>query len=159
MKAFISAFFLLVGAVSCFAQLESYESFDAFQNNVLDRLEDEKTYAVNFWATWCKPCIAEMPFFEQIHRESEDVEVILVSLDFKKDIDKRLLPFLKERQLEARVVSLTDSKYNNWIDRISPEWSGAIPATVYIRGNQKRFFEKEYHSTDEILSDIKSLNN
>ena len=46
-------------------------------------LEGSKTYIVNFWATWCAPCVKELPHFESIQQAyKEDVEVILISLDF-----------------------------------------------------------------------------
>jgi len=52
-------------------------------------IEDENIYVINFWATWCAPCIKELPYFEKLNAENKNVKVILVSLDSKKDLDKK----------------------------------------------------------------------
>jgi thiol-disulfide isomerase/thioredoxin len=89
----------------------------------------DKIYVVNFWATWCAPCIKELPYFEVLDQR-EDVEVLLVSLDFPKHKESRLLPFIKKNKLQAKVVLLDDADENYWINDIHPNWSGAIPATI-----------------------------
>ena len=60
----------------------------------------DKIYVVNFWATWCAPCIKELPYFEVLDQR-EDVEVLLVSLDFPKHKESRLLPFIKKNKLQT----------------------------------------------------------
>ncbi len=91
-----------------------------------------KVVLVDFWATWCKPCVKELPYFEALHEnfKGEKIKVILVSLDFKKDVETKLIPFVEEHKLKSDVVALTDHKYNEWIDKVDPEWGGAIPVTV-----------------------------
>ena len=93
-----------------------------------------KTYVVNFWATWCAPCIKELPYFEELNN-NKNIEVILVSLDFPKHKEKRLLPFIKKRQLSSRVILLDDDDENFWINDISSTWSGALPATLIYTKN------------------------
>ena len=43
-----------------------------------------KVYLIDFWATWCKPCIKELPAFEELNARYQDkgLKVVLVSLDF-----------------------------------------------------------------------------
>jgi thiol-disulfide isomerase/thioredoxin len=145
--------------ISLSAQVTEYPTFDEFENKVLNGLDENKSYIINFWATWCKPCVKELPYFENITAQNiEDIEVILVSLDFKKQIERKLLPFLKKNQLKSKVVVLSDGKYNNWIDRIDDKWSGSIPATLFISKGEKLFKEQEYHSAEEILADLSRLN-
>ncbi|WP_224489840.1 TlpA disulfide reductase family protein [Robertkochia flava] len=107
---------------------------------------DDKVYVVNFWATWCKPCVEELPYFEALHTKyaTKDVEVVLVSLDFPSRAEKVLIPFVEKRGLKSTVLLLDDPKQNTWIPRVSPSWSGAIPATVIFSRDKREFYEKSF---------------
>ena len=121
-------------------------SFEEFQKQELER-EHDKLYVYNFWATWCKPCVKELPYFESLKdKYGEQVEVVLVSLDFIKQLDSKLKPFVKEKELKSQVVLLNDTRYNTWIDKVSPEWSGSIPATLILNNSTgvKAFYEREF---------------
>jgi thiol-disulfide isomerase/thioredoxin len=139
-------------------QISVFDTFDDFEVTHLSK-DNDTVYVYNFWATWCKPCIKEMPYFLELAdlKQHEKFKLVLVSLDFKNQIDSRLVPFIKERKLQKYVVLLADGKYNNWIDRVSPEWSGAIPATLVKRGSKTSFFEGEIESIDELKVIISQL--
>lgn len=130
------------------AQIAVYEKFEAFEKAILK--EDDNTYVINFWATWCAPCIKELPYFEQLHTENPKVKVILVSLDSRKDLEKKLIPFVARKQLTAEVILLSDKDYNAWLDKIDATWSGAIPATLIISGKRKLFAEREFDNFTEL---------
>ncbi len=117
----------------------------------------DKTLVINFWATWCVPCVKELPYFEQTtaNYNTEEVEVILVSLDFPNQITSRLIPFIEKNDLKSKVILLDDPDANSWIDKVSPEWSGAIPATVIRRGDKEAFYEKSLHTFEELNQIIK----
>jgi len=107
----------------------------------------DTTYIVNFWATWCVPCIKELPDFDSISTtyRNKKVKVILVSLDFKEDISTKLIPFVISKKIKSEVVLLDEINGDYFIPEISEHWSGAIPATLIIN-NQKKinlFFEKK----------------
>lgn len=106
---------------------------------------DAAVHVVNFWATWCKPCIEELPHFETIHEEyrGQDVKIILVSLDFP-DQTERLTNFIKKRNIQSEVVFLDDGDGNSWIPKIDVSWSGAIPATIIYNDQKRSFYEKSF---------------
>ncbi len=108
---------------------------------------DDKTHVVNFWATWCKPCVEELPAFEKIYEENKtkQVEVLLVSLDFPNEIESQLLPFIKNNKLEPEVIVLDDPDQNKWINGIDKSWSGAIPATIIYNKNKRSFYERSFN--------------
>jgi len=138
-------------------------SLDIYDFNGLEPLlnkKDDKTYVVNFWATWCKPCIAELPGFEKLQEEyiDKNVEVILVSLDFPRMYKSHLIPFVKENKLKSSVVILDDPKQNDWIPKVDENWSGAIPATIIYNKNKRMFFEQSFNYI-ELETEVKQFIN
>ncbi len=108
--------------------------------------QDGKTYVINFWATWCAPCVKELPAFEKLNKEyaAKNVEVILVSLDFPNQVEKRLLPFISKKNLQSKVVLLDDVGEDIWIKEIDSTWSGAIPATLIYSPRGRKFYEQSF---------------
>ena len=127
---------------------------------MLTNKSNDTTYVVNFWATWCSPCVKEIGYFEELHRIHLDskVKVILVSLDFPNQLDRRLIPFLKEKEITANVMLVTDLDYNGWIDRVDPSWSGALPATLIFNGSDRVFLEQEL-TKDELFNHVNQFLN
>lgn len=125
--------------------------------------DDGNTWVVNFWATWCAPCVKEMPYFEKIRENYKDknVKVLLVSLDFANQLERRVIPFVNEHNIQSEVILLNDPRANNWIPKVSEEWSGALPATLIYNKHHRSFYEQTF-TFDELetvlklaLSDIK----
>ncbi len=139
--------------------VKTYTEFDALAKDYFD-IRDGRTHVINFWATWCKPCIKELPYIDQLtEKYGEDIKVTLVSLDFPRKIKTKLIPFMMQHQLRSEVVLLDDGKVNEWIDKVDPSWSGAIPATVVFKDGEKHFYEKEFHSLEEVENIIIKINN
>nr|WP_305121198.1 TlpA disulfide reductase family protein [Pedobacter xinjiangensis] len=109
-------------------------------------------YVVNFWATWCAPCIKELPHFEKLQAsyKSQPLKVLLISLDFKSKMNSSVVPFVRKKQLKNEVFLLNESNAQQYIDRISKEWSGALPATLIVnkQKNVREFYEKEFTYND-----------
>jgi thiol-disulfide isomerase/thioredoxin len=127
-------------------QVSSVKTYTYIELKPLLEKNDGKTYIVNFWATWCAPCVKELPYFEKIKKEYDDknVEVLLVSLDFPKQVEKKLIPFINKRKLNSKVVLLDDINEDVWIKSIDENWSGAIPATLIYNKNKRKFYEHSF---------------
>ena len=114
-------------------------------NEIIARASSKDTvYIVNFWATWCAPCVAELPEFNALQNDYKDkpVKVLLVSLDFREDYPK-LGRFLERKKMTPEVVWLSDTNPNDYIPKVDNSWQGSIPATVVVApGKQyKKFIE------------------
>jgi thiol-disulfide isomerase/thioredoxin len=121
--------------------------------------QSDTVYVINFWATWCAPCVAELPYFEKLADETtgQPVQLVMVSLDFQRDIRTKLYRFVKDRPLHLPVVVLADDRYHEWIDRVDPEWTGAIPITLIYKGAERRFFGTAFASYEELESAVREL--
>ncbi|WP_121357057.1 TlpA family protein disulfide reductase [Flavisolibacter nicotianae] len=102
---------------------------------------------LNFWATFCKPCIAEMPRFQAMARRyrSKGVKLILVSLDMKESYPREIAAFVKKREIRSAVVFLDEQNADRFVPLVDTSWSGAIPATLFLypAKNYRAFFEEE----------------
>lgn len=126
---------------------------DFSQLKPLLNLNNDTVYVFNFWATWCAPCVNEIPYFEALSQKYkyENVKVLMISLDFPNQMESRLIPFIKEKNMQNEIILLNDPDANRWIPQIDDDWTGAIPATLIYRQNKKLFFSKEL--TFESLSE------
>lgn len=137
-------FILMLAGFSAQAQEVNVVKFDKLQQ--LRNSDADTLYVVNFWATWCGPCIKEMPYFEAVNKQyqNQPVRVILVSMDAKQDLQK-VKAFMQRRKIASDVWLLDETDANTWIDQLEPQWSGAIPATILFNNKRKQyhFVEKE----------------
>ena len=138
---------LLIISLFFFLQLRSQSVSHVYKiDGLLNRISNpDTTYVVNFWATWCKPCVQELPGFDSLYKETNGskIKVLLVSLDFKEDLDKKVNPFLAKNHIVAECVLLDEINGNDFVNKIAPVWSGAIPATLFRKGKRSEFMEKK----------------
>jgi len=120
--------------------------------------KDHKLHVVNFWATWCKPCVKELPLFIKLAKTHPEITISLVSLDFVQDLDTKVYPFLEKKNINLRVLLIDEVDYNLWIDMVDPSWSGAIPATLIIEPEtgRRKFLENEFEN-DELEIEIQNF--
>lgn len=128
-----------------------YEYIESQNSNIL---------VINFWATWCRPCIKEMPIFQEIHNNynNDSLKVILVSLDFINHLENRVIPFIKERNIQSQVILLDDTDYNSWINKVDKNWQGEIPFTwIKDKKNNKNIFLYGEITKEQITNTIDLL--
>lgn len=107
---------------------------------------NDTTYIINFWATWCAPCIKELPDFDSIAKTYPGkVKVLYIAMDFKDDLETKVLAFLKKKPLHSEVMLLDEVNGNYFMPKISEQWTGAIPATLVLNNAKKyrAFYEKK----------------
>lgn len=140
---------LLFVAAICYAQTCVAQDARIVKLQDLQRLITENStgiHIINFWATWCAPCVKELPFFEKINAEKRpDIKVTLVSMDLDLDPHpEKVYKFISRKNLQSEVVLLDETDPNSWIDKIDKQWSGALPATLIInhRTGKRLFIER-----------------
>ena len=129
-------------------------------NQLYERVNhgQDTTFIINFWATWCVPCVKELPNFEKISDEykNENLKVLLVNLDYKSKLNSSVLPFIKKNGIKNEVFMLNESDPEVYINRIDSSWSGALPATLMLKDKKRKFFEKDF-TYSELLSEYKNF--
>jgi thiol-disulfide isomerase/thioredoxin len=114
---------------------------------LLENPPTNKVQVINFWATWCEPCVEELPAFIELD-DNENIEVILISLDDARSVDSLVNPFLKKQKITATVKLLDDPYAAEWIPMVDQHWDGAIPATLIQKGSKKMFYNKTFTAAE-----------
>ena len=122
----------------------------------------DKPTIINFWATFCKPCIEELPYFQETAKkyDSAGVQLILVSLDLPQAYPKKISAFAAKNKIKAPIVFLDETNADLFCPRVDPSWSGAIPASLFVNNKTgyKKFFEDQL-SKEQVEKEIISMIN
>jgi thiol-disulfide isomerase/thioredoxin len=146
--------FCFICTIAVNAQTIQPMRFGALQNKI-DKTKDS-IVVLNFWATWCAPCVKELPYFEQLNKKYalQKVKVILVNLDFNSKMESSAVPFVKKKKLQSEIIHITDTDPNTWINKIDTNWSGAIPATIVYNASHEKIKFIEGETTFDELEKI-----
>lgn len=153
----LTLFFSLFCTNSNAQKIASFDKYDDLEKSIITN--ENTIYVINFWATWCAPCVKELPHFEKLNAENKNVKVILVSLDFKDQFETKLLPFLEKKNIKSEVAFLSDKNYNDWLPKVDKDWSGSIPATWIVHGNKKLFAERDFENFAELNNYVNNFIN
>ena len=109
--------------------------------------ETKTPLVVNFFATWCKPCLEELPFFleEYNNHKKDSLQFLLVSLDFKDEFQVKVAQFVQKRKITTPVIWLNETNADIFCPKIDSAWSGAIPASLFINNKTgyRNFYEEQ----------------
>jgi len=105
-------------------------------NKQVESHQGNKAVLINFWATYCAPCIEEFPMIVDLSKQykDKDLKVYFVSADWL-DREDEVINFLKEAGVEGLSFIKEEGNDNNFINAISREWSGALPFTIVYNKN------------------------
>ena len=102
---------------------------------------------VSFWATYCLPCIKEIPYFQEVVAKYKDngVKLLLVSLDFEEAYPEKVSSFAHKRKFTSPIVWLDETNADYFCPKVDSKWSGVMPATLFINNKKgyRSFFEEE----------------
>jgi thiol-disulfide isomerase/thioredoxin len=138
--AYIIFTVLIAGA----AKAQDIQPYNADQ--LMQRISGPDTlYIVNFWATWCGPCVKEIHEFDDLYNyyAGKPVKIILASLDQKSAYPKKLTKFVKKKKLLPEVVWFSETNATVFIPKIESRWQGSLPATLinYNKNQYQNFYE------------------
>lgn len=124
-------------------------------------IEESKTpLLINFWATWCKPCIEEIPYFQKEVQEfaKDSVQLILVSVDYKEEFPTGIAATAKKRKFTVPILWLDETNADYFCPKIDPKWSGSVPATLFINNKtgHRSFFEGQL-SKEKLKNEIMAI--
>jgi thiol-disulfide isomerase/thioredoxin len=96
--------------------------------------ESKTPLIVNFWATFCVPCLQEIPYFQEIASQykSNDVSLVFVSLDMKEAYPVKVNNMAKKLNLAYPVVWLNETNADYFCPRIDTSWTGGMPSSFFV---------------------------
>ncbi|XOV92622.1 MAG: TlpA family protein disulfide reductase [Bacteroidota bacterium] len=149
MKYFILFLALIAGRLSYGQEINliSLESLNGIINT-----PDNKLKVINFWASWCRPCILEIPYFEAV--DKSQAKVYFVTVDHPEDMEKAM-KMVERIQVKSPVFLLNERDTDKYIKSISIDWSGAIPATLFVDARGRRYFHEQAFDKPELDKFVK----
>ena len=140
---FIAVFFVIAGTVNS-QSIAKWKITDV-EKYIADGNGD--VLVINCWATFCKPCVAEIPSFIKIAEKykSRNVKLLLVSLDLPSYYPVKIASFAKKNNFRTNIVWLDETNADYFCPKMDAKWSGSIPATLIIntKTGYRKFFEEE----------------
>ena len=122
--------------------------------------ESKSPLIVNFWATFCVPCLQEIPYFQELTEQykSSNVSLIFVSLDLKEAYPRKVNEMAKKLNLVNPVVWLNETNADYFCPKIDTSWTGGMPSTLFVNNSTgyHKFFEDQL-SKEKLEREIQEM--
>jgi len=120
----------------------------------------DKPTIFNFWATFCKPCIEEIPHFQEVVKkyDSAGVKLVFISLDLADTYPSKLEAFAKKRKINYPITFLDETNADLFCPVVDPKWSGAIPASLFVNNQSgyRQFYEDQL-TKEQIEREVRKM--
>jgi thiol-disulfide isomerase/thioredoxin len=118
-----------------------------------------KPLLVNFWATWCVPCVEEFPDLVKLDAEYKGrIDFITISLDDLAEIRRDVPKFLSDMKAEMPAYLLRTADENAVITSITKDWQGGLPFTIlYNEKGEIAYFVQGKFKPDLMRAEIEKL--
>src|SRR5262245_1064098 len=142
--------FIIGCAVLLIAACSSAIRVQRINDAAIAKLPAEKeTVVLNFWATWCQPCVEEIPSFIKLQKEHPEINVVGISMD-ELDHEPQVQIFARKHGMNYRVALREGDDFEKMVNSIDPQWIGALPATFVFK-NGTRVYSKTGLITEQEL--------
>lgn len=153
----LTALLYLFSFTESFSQSKKVEKVNLKQLISLIDSKESPIHIVNFWATWCAPCIKELPYLQSVSDSYKQVSLTLVSLDFEENaITSKIIPLLNKKNITSRNLLMTNIDYDTWIHKVEPKWDGAIPMTLIIDNRKNAKVRRHFLVGSLTLSELQT---
>ncbi|MEP7323410.1 MAG: TlpA disulfide reductase family protein [Saprospiraceae bacterium] len=153
MKSFICILFILFMSADLNGQSNRsivLLDLDKLKSMVEASTNNKEIQIINFWASWCIPCMEELPYFEKIKQQFPDLKINLINLDFEKDVKTKVMKIIDHRYAGCDIYRLQGLSADDWMPVVNAEWSGSIPSTLIIKAGKKEFKEGKFKDFEEL---------
>jgi thiol-disulfide isomerase/thioredoxin len=130
-------------------------------NDLLKRIDTTSVpLVVNFWATWCGPCVRELPWFEKnvAAMKEKKIKLLLVSLDYAGDYPKGIAAFAKRNGIVSEIIWLDETNPDDFCPKLDKRWQGTIPVSLMVNHTKNyRHFYNQQLPEPKLLQELNKL--
>jgi len=153
--------FIIITLLCCAIGLNAQEIKAIKVTELAKAIRESKTpLVINFWATFCVPCIQEMPYFQEMTKkyESKNVALMFVSLDLREAYPTKVNAMANKLKLTSPVVWLNETNADYFCPLIDSSWSGGMPSSLFVNNSTgyHKFFEDQL-SREKLEKEIQAM--